>query len=64
LIFYSKLDKKLSNLVALRISFGQAVFAAANEPKTMVTIQGQHNNGFIVSGDLYSKPVKKWLNAI
>jgi fermentation-respiration switch protein FrsA (DUF1100 family) len=44
--------------------FGQAVFAAANEPKTMVTIQGQHNNGFIVSGDLYSKPVKKWLNAI
>lgn len=33
---------------------GQRVYEAAGQPKTFLEIQGDHNNGFVNSGDLYT----------
>ncbi|UCH52416.1 MAG: alpha/beta hydrolase, partial [Pseudomonadota bacterium] len=32
---------------------GEAIFAAAHEPKELLRLRGSHNEGFIVSGELY-----------
>ncbi len=42
---------------------GQNIFAAANEPKQFLTIQGGHNNGFLVSGSHYVEGIRRFLDA-
>jgi hypothetical protein len=44
--------------------FGTRLFAAAGEPKQFVEIRGQHNDGFLVSGDLYRNAWRNWLQSI
>ncbi len=41
--------------------FGLEIYEAANEPKEFVEIFGSHNDGFLVSGEIYSKAWRKWL---
>ncbi|MCE8016586.1 alpha/beta hydrolase [Halomonas sp. MCCC 1A17488] len=40
---------------------GEAVFAAANEPKAMLTIRGGHNTGFIESEPEYSASIDDFI---
>jgi len=37
------------------------LYEAANEPKEFVEIFGSHNNGFLVSSEIYKKTWIKWL---
>ncbi len=41
---------------------GKKVYAAAPEPKTFLDISGDHNNGFMLSGDVYRKGLKKFID--
>lgn len=41
---------------------GTKVYRAANEPKEFLEIAGDHNNGFIVSGDAYTNGLRSFLN--
>ncbi len=41
--------------------FGLELYEAANEPKEFVEIFGSHNDGFLVSGEIYKKAWTKWL---
>ncbi|HUS72266.1 MAG TPA: alpha/beta hydrolase [Sedimentisphaerales bacterium] len=41
--------------------FGQDLYEAANEPKEFVEIFGSHNDGFLVSAEIYKKAWTKWL---
>jgi len=41
--------------------FGPELYKAANDPKEFVEIFGSHNNGFLVSGEIYKKAWTKWL---
>jgi fermentation-respiration switch protein FrsA (DUF1100 family) len=41
--------------------FGLQLYEAANEPKEFVEIFGSHNDGFLVSGEIYKKAWTKWL---
>lgn len=41
--------------------FGLELYEAANEPKEFVEIYGNHNDGFLVSGETYKITWKKWL---
>lgn len=41
--------------------FGLQLYEAANEPKDFVEIFGNHNDGFLISGELYKKAWAKWL---
>ncbi|MCE8021557.1 alpha/beta hydrolase [Halomonas sp. MCCC 1A11036] len=41
---------------------GEAVFAAANEPKAMLTIRGGHNTGFVESEPEYSASIDDFLS--
>ncbi|MCE8033208.1 MAG: alpha/beta hydrolase [Halomonas sp.] len=41
---------------------GEAVFAAANEPKEMLTIRGGHNTGFVESEPEYSASIDDFLS--
>lgn len=40
---------------------GEALFAAANEPKTLLEIRGGHNDGFLVSGKRYTEGLDAFL---
>ena len=42
---------------------GEAIYAAAPEPKHLVRIQGSHNHGFISSGALYTDALSRALSA-
>jgi len=44
--------------------FGTRIFAAANEPKQFVEIFGNHNDGFLVSGDVYKDAWANWLRFV
>lgn len=44
-------------------SHGTALFAKAAEPKQMLTIRGGHNDGFLVSGELYLEGLERFLAA-
>lgn len=44
--------------------FGLKLYRSANEPKEFVAISGSHNDGFLVSGDLYPGAWQKWLRFI
>ncbi len=41
--------------------FGLELYEAANEPKEFVEIFGTHNDGFLVSGEIYRDAWRKWL---
>jgi len=41
--------------------FGLELYEAANEPKEFVEIFGSHNDGFLVSSEIYNKGWTKWL---
>jgi fermentation-respiration switch protein FrsA (DUF1100 family) len=41
--------------------FGRELYEAANEPKEFVEIFGSHNDGFLVSGEIYKDAWTKWL---
>ncbi|MFQ6034476.1 MAG: alpha/beta hydrolase [Sedimentisphaerales bacterium] len=41
--------------------FGLQLYEAANEPKEFIEIFGSHNDGFLVSGEIYKKAWIKWL---
>lgn len=40
---------------------GEAIFAAAKEPKTMLRITGSHNEGFLASGTVYVDGLRAFL---
>jgi len=44
--------------------FGTRLFEAAHEPKQFVEIFGSHNDGFLISGDLYREAWAKWLDSV
>jgi fermentation-respiration switch protein FrsA (DUF1100 family) len=41
--------------------FGLKLYEAANKPKKFVEISGSHNDGFLVSGQIYEKAWRSWL---
>ena len=41
--------------------FGVKLYEAANEPKEFIEIFGGHNDGFLVSGEIYIDAWRKWL---
>lgn len=41
--------------------FGRRLYENANEPKEFVEIYGSHNDGFLLSGDLYKNAWEKWI---
>jgi fermentation-respiration switch protein FrsA (DUF1100 family) len=41
--------------------FGLELYEVANEPKEFVEIFGSHNDGFLVSSEIYKKAWTKWL---
>ncbi len=41
--------------------FGLELYEAANEPKEFVEIFGSHNDGFLVSSEIYKKAWIKWM---
>ncbi|MCK4744360.1 MAG: alpha/beta hydrolase [Sulfuriflexus sp.] len=41
---------------------GQAVYAAANQPKTFLTMQGDHNNGFLQSQPDYEQGLREFMS--
>ncbi|HOC63810.1 MAG TPA: alpha/beta hydrolase [Sedimentisphaerales bacterium] len=44
--------------------FGRRLFEAAPEPKRFVEIQGDHNDGYMTSGDLYKNAWIEWLDFV
>ena len=40
---------------------GQRLYAAAGKPKEFLQIRGEHNNGFLVSGDTYIRGIEDFL---
>jgi fermentation-respiration switch protein FrsA (DUF1100 family) len=44
--------------------FATRLFEAANEPKQLVEIYGNHNDGFLLSGDVYKGAWLKWLDFV
>jgi fermentation-respiration switch protein FrsA (DUF1100 family) len=41
--------------------FGLELYEAANEPKEFVEVFGSHNDGFLVSSEIYKKAWTEWL---
>ncbi len=41
---------------------GQALYAAANEPKQFLQLRGGHNDGFLVSGRVYTRTLDEFLS--
>ena len=58
LVMHSRNDKLVP------FEFGQRLFEAADEPKRFVELRGGHNNGFLVSGDLYKNTWREWLDFV
>ncbi|MBA7689567.1 hypothetical protein ES703_98075 [subsurface metagenome] len=44
--------------------FGQELYRAANDPKKFVEIYGGHNDGFLVSSEIYKEAWRDWLKAV
>jgi len=44
--------------------FGLELYETANEPKEFVEIFGSHNDGFLVSGEIYKKAWTKWIECL
>jgi fermentation-respiration switch protein FrsA (DUF1100 family) len=43
---------------------GLELYEIANEPKRIVEINGSHNDGFLISGEIYKKAWTNWLNVL
>ena len=56
LVMHSRDDELVS------FEFGTRLFEAAPEPKQFVEIFGGHNDGFLLSGDVYKDAWTKWLS--
>lgn len=56
LVIHSKDDE------IIPYDMGQSVFAAAPEPKQMLTIRGDHNGGFLLSRDIYMSTLNEFLD--
>lgn len=55
MIIHSKSDD------VIPFEFGLELYEVANEPKEFVEIFGSHNDGFLVSSEVYKKAWTKWL---
>jgi len=55
MLVYSRNDE------VVPFDFGLELYEAANEPKKFVEIFGSHNDGFLVSGEVYKEAWTKWL---
>ncbi len=44
--------------------FGLELYDAANEPKEFTEISGSHNDGFLISGEIYKKSWTNWLKSL
>lgn len=55
MLIYSRNDE------VVPFDFGLELYEAANEPKKFVEIFGSHNDGFLVSGEIYNKAWAEWL---
>ncbi len=55
MLIYSRNDE------VVPFDFGLELYEAANEPKKFVEIFGSHNDGFLVSGEIYKKAWTEWL---
>ncbi len=55
MIIHSKNDE------IVPFEFGLELYEAASEPKEFVEIFGSHNDGFLVSAEIYKKAWTKWL---
>ena len=55
LIIHSRADE------IVPFEFGLELYEAANEPKEFVEIFGSHNDGFLVSSEIYRNEWRKWL---
>jgi fermentation-respiration switch protein FrsA (DUF1100 family) len=44
--------------------FGRELYRVANEPKKFVEIYGSHNDGFLVSSEIYKKAWREWLKML
>ncbi len=58
LLIYSRNDE------VVPFEFGLELYEAANEPKEFVEIFGSHNDGFLVSGEVYKKAWIKWIESL
>ncbi len=58
LLFHSREDEVVPFVL------GQALFTAAPHPKRFVEIHGPHNNGFALSGDLYTSAWHSFLDEV
>ena len=55
MIIHSRADE------IIPFEFGLELYEAANEPKEFVEISGNHNEGFLISGEVYTDAWKKWI---
>ena len=55
MLVYSRNDE------VVPFDFGLEMYEAANEPKKFIEIFGSHNDGFLVSGEVYKEAWTKWL---
>jgi len=55
MIIHSRSDE------VIPFEFGLELYETANEPKEFVEITGSHNDGFLVSSEIYNKAWTKWL---
>jgi fermentation-respiration switch protein FrsA (DUF1100 family) len=55
MLIYSRNDELVP------FEFGSELYEAANEPKEFVEIFGNHNDGFLVSGEIYKEAWTEWL---
>ncbi len=58
LVLHSPDDK----IVAFR--FGKKIFQTANEPKTFVTLRGDHNSGFLMSQPEYARAISAFTQSL
>jgi fermentation-respiration switch protein FrsA (DUF1100 family) len=58
MIIHSRNDEIVS------FEFALELHEAANEPKRLVEIFGSHNDGFLVSGEIYRNAWKNWLKSL
>jgi len=56
MVIHSRADEVVS------FEFGLELYEAAEEPKQLIEIFGGHNDGFLVSGQIYKEAWAKWLN--
>ncbi|MFA5251974.1 MAG: alpha/beta hydrolase [Phycisphaerae bacterium] len=58
MIIHSRTDETIP------FEFGLELYEAANEPKEFVEIFGSHNDGFLVSSEIYKGAWTKWLKSL